>query len=62
MRTKSQTFDIFQKLISQADRQSGKKFKHLRTDFERKFANGALWKYKSKESVYWHPSTLSTLE
>ncbi len=42
MKTKSQTFDTFQKFIRQGERQSGKKLKHLRTDFEGEFANKAF--------------------
>ena len=42
MRTKSQTFDTFQKFIRQAKRQSAKKLKHLRTNFGGEFANKAF--------------------
>ena len=62
MRTKSQTFDIFQKFIRQAERQSGKKLKHLRTDFGGEFANKAFEEYTSKEGVKWEPSAPYTPE
>ena len=45
MRTKGQTFDTFQRFIHQAERQSGKKLKHLRTDFGGEFANKAFEEY-----------------
>ncbi len=51
MRTKSQTFDIFQKFICQAERQSGEKPKHLRIDFGREFANEKFEEYTSKGGV-----------
>ncbi len=51
MWTKSHTFDIFQKFICQAERQSRKKLKHLLTNFERKFANKAFEEYEFKEGV-----------
>ncbi len=62
MRIKSQTFDIFQKFIRQAERQSGKKLQYLCTDFEGEFANKAFEKYTSKEGVKWESSTPYTLE
>ncbi len=55
-RTKSRTFDIFQKFIRQAERWSRKKLKHLRTDFGGEFANQAFEEYTSKEGVKWEPS------
>ncbi len=51
MRIKSQTFDIFQKFIRQAERQSRKKLKHLRTDFGGEFANKTFEEYTSKGGV-----------
>ena len=62
MRTKSQGFDTFQKFICQAERQSGKKLKHLRTDFGGEFANHAFEEYTSKEDVKWEPSAPYTPE
>ncbi len=62
MRTKSQTFDTLQKLIHQPERQSDKKLKHLRTDFDGKFANHALEEYIFKEGVKWELSGPYTLE
>ena len=56
IRTKSQTFDTFQKFIRQAECQSDKKLKHLRTDFGGEFANRAFEEYTSKEAVKWEPS------
>ncbi len=60
MKIKSQTFDTFQKFIRQAERQPGKKLKHLRTDFKEEFANKAFEKYKSKEDVKWESNALYT--
>ncbi len=51
MRTKGQAFDIFQKFICRTERQSGKKLKHLRTDFEGEFANQAFEEYTAKEGI-----------
>ena len=51
MRTKIQTFDIFQRFICQAECQSGKKLKHLYTDFGREFANQAFEEYIFKEGI-----------
>ena len=51
MRTKSQAFDTFQKFICQAEYQLGKKLKHLRINFEEKFANKAFEEYTAKEGV-----------
>ncbi len=62
MKPKSQTFDIFQKFIRQAERQSGKKLKHLHTDFGGKFANKMFEEYTSKESVKWEPGATYTQE
>ena len=62
MRTKSQTFDIFQKFIRQAERQSGKKLKHLYTDFGGEFANQVFKEYTAKEGVKWEPSAPYTLK
>ncbi len=56
MRTKSQTFDQFQKFICQAERQSEKKLKHLSINFEEKFVNNAFEEYISKKGVNWEPS------
>ena len=62
MRTKGQAFDIFQKFICQAERLSGKKLKHLCTDFGKEFANQAFEEYIAKEGVKWEPSALYTPE
>ena len=62
MRTKSQAFYTFQKFICQAERQSRKKLKHLRTDFGGEFANHAFEEYTSKEDVKWEPSAPYTPE
>ena len=51
MRIKSQALDTFSKFICQAECQSDKKLKHLRTDFGKKFANCIFEEYKSKEGV-----------
>lgn len=51
MRIKGQAFDIFQRFICQAERQSGKKLKHLRTNFGGEFANQAFEEYTAKESI-----------
>lgn len=61
MRTKSHTFDTFQRFIRQAERQSGKKLKHLRTDFG-EFANQAFEEYTAKDGVKWEPSAPYTPE
>ncbi len=58
MRSKSQTFHIFQKFIRQEENQSGKKLKHLRTNFGEEFANKAFEKYTFKEGFKWHLSAL----
>ena len=62
MKTKSQTFDIFQKFICQVESQSGKNLKHLHTDFKGEFANKLFEKYTSKEGVKWEPSAIYTQE
>ncbi len=54
LRTKSWTFDTFQKFIRQVEHQSRKKLKHLRTDFERE--------YILKENVNWEMSAPYTPE
>lgn len=51
MKTKNQTFDIFQKFICQADHQFRKKFRHLYTNFESKFTNKVFEKYIAKEKI-----------
>ncbi len=53
MRTKGQVFDPFQKLIHPAERKSGKKLKHLRTDFGGEFANQAFEEYTAKPGIKW---------
>ncbi len=62
MRTKSQAFDIFQKFICQEERQSENRLKHLRSNFEGKFANKAFEEYTAKESVKEEPNTPYTQE
>ncbi len=62
MKTKSQTFDTFQKFIRQVERQSGKNLKHLRTNFKGEFANKAFEEYTSKEGVKWELSAIYTSE
>ncbi len=62
MRIKSQTFDTFHTLICPEERQSGKKLKHLSTNFGRKFANKPFEKYTSKEGIKWEPSRFYTLK
>ena len=62
MRTKAQTFDTFQRFIRRAERQSGKKLKHLRTDFGGEFANQAFEEYTAKEGIQWEPSAPYTPE
>ena len=62
MRTKGQAFDTFQKFIRRAERQSGKKLKHLRTDFGGEFANQAFEEYTAKEGIKWEPSAPYTPE
>ncbi len=62
MRTKGQAFDTFQKFIPQAERQSGKKLKHLRTDFGGEFANQAFEEDTAKEGIKWEPSAPYTPE
>ncbi len=62
MRVKGQAFDIFQKFIRQAERQSENKLKRLRTDFRGKFANKAFEEFTAKEGIKWEPSAIYTLE
>ena len=62
MRTKNQAFDTFQKFICQAEHQSKKKLKYLRTDFGKKFVNKTFEKYTSKEGVKWESNVLYTPE
>lgn len=62
IRTKDQIFGIFQNFICQAERQLGKKLKHLQTNFREKFANKAFEKYIGKDNVKWEPSALYTPE
>ncbi len=62
MTTKGQTFDTFQRFIRQAKHQSGKKLKHLRTDFGEKFANQVFEEYKAKDGIKWEPSAYYTPE
>lgn len=58
VRTKDQAFEIFQKFICQAKRQSGRKPKHLRTNFAGEFINQAFEEYTGKEDIKWEPSAL----
>lgn len=51
MRTKGQAFEIFQKFICRAERQSGKKLKHLRTNFGGEFTNQAFEEYTAKKGI-----------
>ena len=62
MRTRSQTFDIFQKFICQAERQSRKKLKHLCTDFGEEFANQVFKEFTAKEGLKWEPNASYTPE
>lgn len=56
IKTKGQAFDIFQRFICRAERQSGKKLKHLRIDFGKEFANQAFEAYIAKEGIKWELS------
>lgn len=51
IRTKSQTFNTFQKFICQVKYQSGKKPNHLQTDFGGEFANQTFEEYIAKEDI-----------
>lgn len=51
LKTKSEIFDIFQKFICQVESQSGKKFKYLYINFDKKFVNQAFEKYIAKKTV-----------
>ena len=62
MRTKSQTFETFQKFICQVECQSEKKLKYLYTDFGGEFANQAFEKYTAKQGIKQEPSALYILE
>ena len=61
MGTKSQAFDTFQKFTQRAERQSGKKPKHLRTDFGGEFANQSFEQYTVKEGNKWESIRLIPL-
>lgn len=56
MRTKVQTFTIFQKFFKQANWQLGNKLKHLHFNFREKFAYQALKNYITKEDIKWEPN------
>lgn len=53
IRTKGQTFDIFQKFICLVECQSGKKLKYLKANFQGKFANEVFKEYTALEGIKW---------